>query len=123
MENLMSATTVARPAWIVRKASQAGLYYGWLVVAIALLVALVASGTRMASGVLIKPLEAEFGWDRAAISLSLAIELLANGLGAPFGGRLIDRFGPRKLVVGALVLILASTVGTMLLSSMLELTI
>lgn len=77
----------------------------------------------MASGVLIKPLEGEFGWDRAEISLALAIGLLANGLGAPFGGKLIDRFGPRKLIVGALVIALLSTVGTIFMRSVVELTL
>jgi sugar phosphate permease len=93
------------------------------VVGVALLVSMIGTGTRMASGIMIKPLEAEFGWDRAAISLALAIGLLANGLGAPFGGGLIDRFGPRKLVVGALVVTLLAIVGTIGMSSLLELTL
>jgi MFS family permease len=108
---------------LVRLTASVGLYYGWLVVVLALLVAMVSSGTRMASGILIKPLEAEFGWDRAAISLALAVGLLANGLGAPFGGRLIDRYGPRRVVLGALLLTLASTLGTIYMSSLLELTV
>jgi MFS family permease len=108
---------------LVRLTAASGLYYGWLVVALALVIATVSAGTRMASGVLIKPLEAEFGWDRAAISLSLAIGLLASGLGAPFGGRLIDRFGPRRTVLGALGLTLASTVGTIFMTSLLQLTL
>jgi MFS family permease len=108
---------------VVRLAQRSGLYYGWLVVATILLIAMIATGTRMASGIIIKPLEAEFGWDRAAISLALAIGLLANGLGAPFGGRLFDRFGPRRVVVGALILVLVATVGTIFMSTLFELTL
>lgn len=44
---------------------------------------LVGAGVRSAPGVLIKPLEAEFGWGRAEISLAVAISILAYGLAAP----------------------------------------
>ena len=40
---------------------------------VALLVSMVGMGTRMASGVMVKPLEGEFGWDRASISLALEV--------------------------------------------------
>jgi MFS family permease len=108
---------------LVRLAMRSGLFYGWLVVAVVLLVSMVGTGTRMASGVMVKPLEFEFGWDRASISLALAIGLLANGLGAPFGGKLIDRFGPQRVVIGALLLTIASTVGTILMHTLFELTL
>jgi sugar phosphate permease len=107
---------------LVRLAMNSGLFYGWVIVAVVLLVSMVATGTRMASGVIIKPLEAEFGWDRAAISLALALGLLANGLGAPFGGRLIDRFGPRRVVVVALLVTIVATVSTVMMHTIVELT-
>jgi MFS family permease len=107
---------------LVRLAQRSGLFYGWCIVAVVLFVSMVATGTRMASGVIIKPLEAEFGWDRAAISLALALGLLANGLGAPFGGRLIDRFGPRRVVVVALAMTMVATVSTVMMHTIVELT-
>jgi len=106
---------------LVRLATRSGLYYGWIVVAVILLIALIGTGTRMASGVMIKPLEAECGCDRASISLALAIGLLANGLGAPFGGKLFDRFGPRRVAIGALALTIVATVGTIMMHSIFEL--
>src|SRR5262245_41479351 len=116
--------SVAPPASnpLIRLAARSGLFYGWCVVAVVLLVSMVATGTRMASGVIVKPLEHEFGWDRAEISLALAIGLLANGLGAPFGGRLIDRFGPRLVVGVSLAGIVGATVGTIVMHSIFELT-
>jgi sugar phosphate permease len=71
---------------------------------------------------MVKPLEHEFGWDRAEISLALAIGLLANGFGAPFGGRLIDRFGPRRVVIGSLLVTIVATIGTILMHTIVELT-
>jgi sugar phosphate permease len=118
----MDMVRPAASSLLIRLASRSGLFYGWLVVAVVLLVSMVGTGTRMASGVMVKPLESEFGWDRAEISLALAIGLLANGLGAPFGGRLIDRFGPRLVVLGSLAVTIAATVGTILMHSIVELT-
>jgi MFS family permease len=107
---------------LIRLAARSGLFYGWCIVAVVLLVSMVATGTRMVSGVIVKPLEHEFGWDRAEISLALAIGLLANGLGAPFGGRLLDRFGPRLVVSVSIAGTIVATVGTVLMHSIFELT-
>jgi sugar phosphate permease len=81
------------------------LHYGWVIVVVTFLALLVSSGVRTAPSVLIKPLEAEFGWNRADISLAVAVSLFAFGLGAPLGGSLVDRFGPRRVMVAGLALI------------------
>lgn len=75
-------------------------YYGWVVVAITIAVSLVTWGVRAAPSVLIKPLEAEFGWTRSEISSAIAIGLLMTAISAPFGGTLLDRFGPRVVLIG-----------------------
>ena len=54
---------------------------------------------------LIKPLEADFGWGPASISLAVAVSILAFGLGGPLGGGLVDRFGPRRVMLAGLGLI------------------
>jgi sugar phosphate permease len=74
-------------------------YYGWVVVAITISVSLITWGVRAAPSVLIKPLEAEFGWTRSEISSAIAIGLLMTAVSAPFGGTLLDRFGPRIVLV------------------------
>jgi MFS family permease len=45
--------------------------------------------------VYIKPMEAEFGWSRSALSGAAAMSLLFLGAAAPFVGWLADRWGPR----------------------------
>ncbi|CAN5200136.1 MFS transporter [soil metagenome] len=76
------------------------LHYAWVVVTVTFLALLAAQAVRTAPGVIIKPLEAEFGWDRAAISLAVAVSLIAFGLGGPLGGTLVERLGPRRVLVG-----------------------
>ena len=70
---------------------------------------------------LIKPLEAEFGWDRASISLAIAVSILAFGLGAPLSGGLIDRFGPKRVMLGGLVLIVGGLVPLALMTELWQL--
>ena len=97
------------------------LPYAFLIVAVTFLVLLAAAGVRAAPGVLIKPLEAEFGWDRAGISLAIAVSILAFGLGAPLSGGLIDRFGPKRVMLGGLVLIVGGLVPLALMTDLWQL--
>jgi sugar phosphate permease len=78
--------------------------YGWLIVAVAFGVILIGAGTRSAPGALLIGIEADTGWTKAQISLAGAAALLLLGLGGPVSGLLIDRFGVRRLTVGALFL-------------------
>ncbi len=80
-------------------------HYAWVVVAVTFLALLVAASVRAAPGLLILPLEAEFGWDRATISGAIAIRILTFGLGGPVSGALISRFGPRLVILGGSALI------------------
>ena len=80
-------------------------HYAWVIVPVTLLTLMAAQAVRAAPGVIIVPLEQEFGWDRAAISLAVGVSLLAFGLGGPLGGWLLERFGPRKLLTGGILLI------------------
>jgi MFS family permease len=84
---------------------------GWVVVGITVVAALLVFGIRSAPSVLIKPLEADFGWSRAEISSAIAIGLVLTGLAVPFGGALMDRVGPTRVLIGCLVLTGASVLG------------
>jgi MFS family permease len=80
-------------------------HYAWVVVAVVFLASLAGAGTRAAPGVLIVPFEQAFGWTRAAISDPLSIGLFLFGLSGPFGAALMQRFGIRRTVLGAMMLI------------------
>ncbi len=85
------------------------LHYAWIVAAVTFVVLLVTAGVRATPGVLMVPLEGEFGWSRTAISGAVAINIALFGLIGPFAASLMDRWGLRRVVLAALVL-LASAV-------------
>jgi sugar phosphate permease len=64
-----------------------------------------AAGFRATPGVLITPLQEAFGWSRATIGSAVSVNLLLFGLTAPFAAALMDRFGMRRVVGVALVLV------------------
>jgi MFS family permease len=50
-------------------------------------------------GVMIVPLEQEFGWSRAQISTGPLITSVLALILAPFAGRALDRYGPRRIAL------------------------
>src|SRR5947209_19757024 len=94
------------------------LHYAWVVAGVTFLALLASAGINATRAVLVLPLEREFAWDRATISLALSINLLLFGLCGPFAGALMLRFGVRRMMLVALSP-LAVTVGlsTIMLSS------
>ena len=81
------------------------IHYGWIVVAVTFLTMLVTAGAMGAPGVMIVPLEREFGWDNAQISSALALRLLLFGLFGPFAAAFMNRFGLRQVMICAVALI------------------
>lgn len=98
-------------------------HYAWVVVTVTFTAILVSAGVRAAPGVFIKPLEAEFGWDRAAVSFPIAVGLFTFGLGAPLAGSLVDRFGPRRLLVGGLALVALGLAPLLALTALWQMTL
>ncbi|WP_203073161.1 MFS transporter [Falsiroseomonas ponticola] len=84
-----------------------GIHYGWVMVGLALLVAVGSAGALGVLGALLLPVQREYGWDTATISGALALRLLLFGLMAPFAAALLARYGIRRIVAIALGLVLA----------------
>src|SRR5579862_4019829 len=80
--------------------SQPG-YYGWRVVLAACLGVMGGFGSLFVYTftVFVKPLSAQFGWNREAISVGFAIAAMTVGFSSPIIGRLIDRVGPRTIIL------------------------
>jgi predicted MFS family arabinose efflux permease len=86
-----------------------GQNYVFVVVAVVFLALMVSAGLRATPGVLILPLEAAFGWDRASISFAAAIGIFLYGLIGPFAAALMLRFGIRRTMLSALALMAVSS--------------
>lgn len=85
------------------------LHRAWLVAGVTFLVLLAAASFRSSVGVMVMPLEMEFGWSRSATSLAVSVNLVLYGLTAPFAAALMERFGIRRIAALALLLIAAGT--------------
>ncbi len=93
------------------------VHYAWVVAAVTFVTLLGASGFRSTPGVLIVPLQEEFGWSRATISLAVSINLLLFGFSGPFAAALMERFGIRRVVAGALIVVASGSALTTLMNA------
>lgn len=76
------------------------IYYGWWILAASVAAMTVVSGLAAWSlGLYVRPLEDEFGWSRAEVSVGFSAGILVSGLMGPAIGRWVDRFGPRSSVI------------------------
>jgi MFS family permease len=75
-------------------------YHGWLVLGVGTVAMALGSGLSMgAFGLYVGPLEEEFGWTRAEVSLAFSFALLSSGLVAPLVGHWIDSRGARVVIL------------------------
>jgi MFS family permease len=94
-------------------------YYGWRVVLAACLGVMAGFGSLFVYtfSVFVKPLAAEFGWSREAISTGFAIAAVTLGVMSPFLGRWIDRFGPRRIILICMTIYVCAIASLSLLRS------
>jgi MFS family permease len=104
-----------------RLAARRGIHYSWVVAATTFLVMLVTAGAMGAPGVLIQPLQWEFGWSNADISAAFALRLLLYGLLGPFAAAFMNYFGVRKVAACALTLVAAGVLASMAMKSVWQL--
>lgn len=75
------------------------MYYGWFIVAACFcLCFLFAGGGFYSFSIFINPIESEFGWNRADISLAMSIYLITGGLMGPVVGKLIEIYGTKRVM-------------------------
>lgn len=82
-----------------------GLFYGWKLVIVTIVILFVAYGIRGSFGLFIRPLCSEFSSSRGAFSFAFTLSLITYGVSSPLIGRLTDKFSPRLSVSigGALI--------------------
>lgn len=81
------------------------VFFGWYVVALALISLLMSYGIRYSFGVFFPPMLKEFRWSKTLLSGALTASMFVNAILAPVFGALFDKFGPRWLMTGGAILV------------------
>ena len=74
------------------------LYYGWVMVILAIFILPVQGITFYSFGIFLRPLTLEFNWERGALSAAFSMTMLIGGGLAILAGKLADKYGPRPLL-------------------------
>ena len=114
------STNTMQPAELTSDLTEFDLgYYGWRVVLAACFGVMAGFGSLFVYtfSVFVKPLAAEFGWSREAISSGFAIAAITLGFISPFLGRWIDRFGPRRIILVCMTIYVCAIASLSLLRS------
>lgn len=82
------------------------VFYGWWVVlACSLISFYVAGSIFFGFTAFFEPIAEEFSWSYTQISLAVSLRGLEMGIFAPIVGFLVDRFGPRKVILSGTVMV------------------
>ena len=95
------------------------IFYGWVIVAVGIVVTCIGLGSMLSLSVFLQPMSEAMGWSRTGISAAALLNFLCMGVGSFAWGALTDRFGARLVVMsgGALLglgLVTASRASTLL---------
>ena len=82
-------------------------YYGWVIIGIAFVTMAVGATARTAFSLLMPPLIDEFGWDRALAAGAFSFGFLVSALSGPVVGHLMDRWGPRPVILAGIACVSA----------------
>ncbi len=105
------------------RAARSGVHRAWLTAAVAGAAIVSAGAFTTVPGLLVTPLHEAYGWDRDRIAPAASVNMVLFGLTAPFAAALMDRFGIRRVVGGALLLIAAGAMLTGVMSAVWQLTL
>jgi predicted MFS family arabinose efflux permease len=81
------------------------IHYAWIVAGVTFVTLLAAAGARATPGVILLPIGNEFQWSRATVSSIVSINIFLYGLIGPFAAALYQRFGLRRVMIVAMLLL------------------
>ena len=82
-----------------------GIYYGWIIVAVGLVSMAFWYGVRSSFSIFYVALLEDFPWSRGESAGVQSMSLLTYTMMAPLVGGLIDRFGPRRVIVPGILIL------------------
>src|SRR5471032_231792 len=81
------------------------IHYAWIVAGVTFVTLLAAAGARATPGVILLRIGNEFQWSRATVSSIVSINIFLYGLIGPFAAALYQRFGLRRVMIVAMLLL------------------
>ncbi|MEA1963854.1 MAG: MFS transporter [Candidatus Aerophobetes bacterium] len=100
---------------------QKRIYYGWIIVVAAFLCLTFTYGLRYAFGVFFTPMCEEFGWTRTTTSGVFSLYMIFYAVGAPITGRMVDKYGPKILMISGACLLGLGMLGCSIISKIWQL--
>ncbi len=105
MEPHLPGATIANRDMRRRLANRVPFYYGWIIVVGAFLGTFIGGGLQSFTfSVFLQPMSDDLGWSRTALTGALTFRLITAASLAPVFGPMVDRYGPRFLMVAAAVI-------------------
>jgi MFS family permease len=84
----------------------------WLLLGGAFVTFSVGAGFMHSYTVFLVAFVEDFGWSRADVSIAYSLGQVVSGVSSPFVGTLVDRFGPRRLIMGGGCLLTVGLLGS-----------
>lgn len=107
--DVTQTSPAAAPVEVPPAGRPSRVHRAWTVAAVTFVTIIGAAAFRSLPGLLIDPLNEDFGWSRGTIGAAVSVNLALYGLTAPFAAALMDRFGIRRVVAVALCVIAAGS--------------
>src|SRR5437763_5328395 len=113
MNTEMSLQTRARTSL----AARLPFFFGWVIIAVAFVTVALGVTARTAFSLMFPPIVDEFGWERGLAAGAFSFGFLVSALVSPVLGRLMDRYGPRLVIEGGVLICTAGLLSATLIST------
>lgn len=101
---VMTAPPSVEPTHRLPRGVPKNVFYGWVVVGVAVIAVLMTAGSRAAPGALLVDMERSTGWSTSTLSIAASISLVMYGAGGPLAAFVIARVGLRATTASSLIL-------------------
>jgi MFS transporter, OFA family, oxalate/formate antiporter len=125
---MTASTSPVLPAMPIRKSRVIGwtpFFYGWVILLVGMLgIVMMGPSQTFTFSLFLDPMVRDLGLSRSFISLSYGLATLAASFMLPITGRLVDRFGARRMIVvdaiifGLAIMLFSQLVGPLSLMGM-----
>ena len=74
------------------------IHYAWVIIGLSVLLYLGGGSITQAFGVVIVPLQEQYGWNQGAITVAYSISAIMSAVMSPFVGMATDKYGGRRML-------------------------